>query len=65
MRCRSRRLPVLAVAQPERQVVGYVTEAYALEALFRRNWSACAAPNWASSDLFSIGPLPNSKTPAS
>ena len=55
-------LPVLLSAA-QRTVVGYMTEAYALKR-YSAELERMRSAELGQRDLFSIGPLPNSKTPA-
>jgi CIC family chloride channel protein len=55
-------LPVL-LSSSQRTVVGYMTEAYALKR-YSAELERMRSAELGQRDLFSIGPLPNSKTPA-
>lgn len=55
-------LPVL-LSSTQRTVVGYMTEAYALKR-YTAELERMRSAELGQRDLFSIGPLPNSKTPA-
>ena len=55
-------LPVL-LSRSQKTVVGYMTEAYALKR-YSAELERMRSAELGQRDLFSIGPLPNSKTPA-
>ena len=55
-------LPVL-LSRSQKTVVGYMTEAYALKR-YSAELERMRSAELGQRDLFSIGPLPNSKTPS-